>query len=141
MGDLQFTPPFKGRFDFTRVTDPNGAPSDILEASQPFDVEGTLWVEASNLLDGDAKVTVYADQLGGPFDGPIGSVMIPLTGDIPSTSPQPWTVTVVANTLQNAPLGGGNIYKLAAVLEVFNSVGTLLGVSALEELPGLYRIS
>jgi hypothetical protein len=141
MGALQFAPPFTGDFDVTAVVDNNGSPADILEASTDFFVEGTLWVQAANLLDGDARVTVYADQHGGQFDDPIGTVMIPLTGDIPSTSPAQWRVRVPAGTLPNAPAGGSGIYELSVLLEVFNSGGTLLGVSAFEHLPAAYRIS
>src|SRR5215217_3407362 len=70
-----------GTFCVERVVDNNGNPAAVLEASLPFSVEGTITISAGNAITGTATVTLYADQLGGPFDDQIGSVEVQIPGD------------------------------------------------------------
>ena len=100
------------------VLDNNGNPAAVLEAALDFSVEGTITISAGNAITGTATVRLYADQLGGPIDQAIGTpAVVAITGD----GTYAWTVTVNAGTLPDAPAGGSNLYRLAAVLTVVNS--------------------
>lgn len=133
---IQFPPRPLGDFCVDQVRDNNGNPATILEAALPFDVTGRIVITAGNALTGTATVTIYADQLGGPIDQAIGSVSVPIPGD----GTFPWTVTVPAGTLPDAPAGGSNLYRLAAVFTMVNSAGTATETSSFVDL-GTFRIS
>ena len=125
-----------GDFCVDEVRDNNGAPARVLEAKDPFSVLGRIEVRAGNAITGTATVTIYADQLGGPYDAAIGSVTVNITGDGTFN----WTVTVPGGTLPDAPAGGSNLYRLAAVLTLVNSGGQPTETSSFVTL-GTYRIS
>jgi hypothetical protein len=134
---IQFFPVAAGEFCVTAVLDNNNAPGTILEAAFPFSIEGTITITAGNTVTGTATVTIYADQLGGPIDMEIGnSGPVPIPGD----GTFPWTVTVPGGTLPDAPAGGSNLYRLAAVLTVVNSGGVLTETSSFVDI-GTFRIS
>jgi hypothetical protein len=119
------------------VVDNNGAPADILEAAKPFDVKGRIIITAGQAITGKARVTIYADQLGGSFDGPLGYVEV----DIPGDGTYPWTVTVPADTLPDTPPDDGSaLYRLAAVLTMKNSSGVTTETSSFVEI-GTFRVS
>jgi hypothetical protein len=130
---IQFPPRPLGDFCVDQVTDNNGNPATILDAALPFVVTGRIVITAGNAITGTATVTIYADQLGGPFDQTIGSVSVLIPGD----GIFPWTVTVPGGTL---PAGGSNLYRLAAVFTMVNSAGTLTETSSFVDL-GTFRIS
>jgi hypothetical protein len=133
---IQFFPVAGGEFCVTAVLDNNGAPATILEAAFPFTIEGTITITAGNTVTGTATVTIFADQLGGPIDQAIGSVSVNIPGD----GTFPWTVTVPGGTLPDAPAGGSNLYRLAAVLTMVNSGGVLTETSSFVDI-GTFRIS
>jgi hypothetical protein len=133
---IQFPPRPLGDFCVDQVLDNNGNPTTILEAALPFDVRGRIVITAGNALTGTATVTIYADQLGGPIDQAIGNVSVPIPGD----GTFPWTVTVPGGTLPDAPAGGSNLYRLAAVFTMVNSAGTPTETSSFVDL-GTFRIS
>jgi hypothetical protein len=59
-----------GQFSVDSITDPNGAPSDVIDLDLGFVIRGTATLP--NWLQGTGTVTVYAQEIGGPFNGPIG---------------------------------------------------------------------
>jgi hypothetical protein len=140
MADIQFFPVPGGTFTVTAVEDNNGAPARVLEAALDFRVRGEITISAGNAITGTATVTIYADQLGGPIDQAIGSVPVNIPGDSPVGNPFTWTVTVAGGTLPNAPAGGSNLYRLAAVLTMVNSNNVLTETSAFVDLE-TFRIS
>jgi hypothetical protein len=133
---IQFPPRPAGKFCVDEVHDNNDAPATILEAKDPFTVTGRIEVTAGNALTGTATVTIYADQLGGDVDKSIGSVAVNIPGD----GSFPWSVTVPGGTLDDAPAGGSNLYRLAAVFTMVNSNQVLTETSSFVDL-GTYRIS
>jgi len=136
MADIQFFPLPAGTFTVDNVVDNNGNPATVLEAALPFDVNGEIIIAAGNAITGTATVTIYADQLGGPFDGSIGDTDVVIPGD----GTFPWTVTVPGGTLPDAPAGESNLYRLAAVLTMVNAGGVFTETSAFVDLE-LFRIS
>jgi hypothetical protein len=136
MAVIQFFPVPAGEFNVTNVLDVNGAPANVLEASQPFDVEGEIVINAGNAITGTATVRLYADQLGGPIDQEIGNAAnVAIDGD----GTFPWTVNVPANTLPDAPSGDSNLYQLAAVLKMVNSANKPTNITA-HEVIGTFTI-
>jgi hypothetical protein len=140
MADIQFFPLPGGTFTVTAVEDNNGNPAKVLEAALDFRVRGEITISAGNTITGTATVTIYADQLGGPIDQAIGSVPVNIPGDSPVGNPFAWTVTVTGGTLPDAPAGGSNLYRLAAVLTMVNSNNVLTETSAFVDLE-TFRIS
>lgn len=138
MADIQFFPVTAGGTFTATVKDNNGNPATILEAARNFSVEGNITINAGNVITGTATVTVYADQLGGPIDRDIGTTgsTININGD----GTFPWTVTVAGGTLPDAPAGQSNLYRLAAVLTMVNSLNVLTETSSFVDLD-TFRIS
>lgn len=136
--DVQCCPTPCGRFCVDEVVDNNGAPASILEAALPFSVKGKIEVKAGNAITGKATVTIYADQLGGNIDRAIGRTAPPI--DITGDGTFPWTVTVPGGTLPDAPAGGSNLYRLAAVFTMVNSANQPTETSSFADL-GTFRIS
>jgi hypothetical protein len=127
----------KSKFCVDVVCDNNGAPLEVLEAALPFEVRGRIIITAGQAITGTARVTIYADQLGGSFDGPLAYVDV----DIPGDGTYPWTVTVPANTLPDTPPASGSaLYRLAAVLTMVNSNGAATETSSFVEM-GTFRVS
>jgi hypothetical protein len=133
---IQFPPRPLGDFCVDKVVDNNDAPATTLEAALPFTISGRIVVTAGNAITGTATVTIYADQLGGPFDDAIGTVTVNIPGD----GTFKWTITVPGGTLKDAPQGGSNLYRLAAVFTMVNSANVPTETSAFVDL-GMYRIS
>jgi hypothetical protein len=134
--DIQFFPMPGGYFCVDVVVDNNGNPAAVLEAASPFDIRGRIGIFAGNVITGAATVTIYADQLGGTVDQAIGAVQVNITGD----GVYRWTVTIPGGTLPDAPAGGSNLYRLAAVLTMKNSSGVQTETSSFAEI-GTFRIA
>jgi hypothetical protein len=135
--DVQCCPTPCGRFCVDEVVDNNGAPATILEAALAFSVKGKIEFKAGNAITGKATVTLYADQLGGDVDKAIGTAPpVDITGD----GTYSWTVTVPGGTLPDAPAGGSNLYRLAAVFTMVNSANKPTETSSFADL-GTFRIS
>ena len=127
--DVQLSAPGAAKFTVLSMTDPNGNPSNVLDVDLGFTISGT--VSLPQFLQGAAKVTVYADELGGPFDGPIGSVNLNLVpGPIPDPSGSEtykWSVTYNgASNILPDPSNGSQVYELAAVF-VLGAAGLDIG--------------
>lgn len=137
MADIQFFPVTAAGTFTASVVDNNGNPATILEAKLNFTVKGDITINAGDAITGTATITVYADQLGGPIDKAIGT---PATVNINGDGTFPWTVTVPGSTLPDAPAGGSNVYRLAAVFTMANSAGKPTETSSFVDL-GTFRIS
>ena len=65
-GPIQFVPPGGVFLTVDSITDPGGAPADVIDVDLGFTVSGT--VVLPNWLAGTGTVTIYADEQGGPID-------------------------------------------------------------------------
>ena len=65
------------------MTDPNGAPADVLDLDLGFTVKGHI--DFPNWLSGTGNVSIYADQHGGGYDQKILSTDFTITAS--STDP------------------------------------------------------
>ncbi len=113
-GPIQFMPPGGTFLTVDAVTDPNGAPSDVIDVDQGFTVTGK--VVLPNWLAGKGTVTVYADEQGGPIDKALQpSATITLTASPAEPNPKVylWTITFAGNVLPD-PSAGSQIYRLLA---------------------------
>jgi hypothetical protein len=129
-----------GQFDAV-VVDPSGKPQNVLDIDLTFTVSGSI--QLPNFLTGTGAVVVYADELGGPFDGPIGSQSVDLTGAVSPTDPSglvtyPWSITVGPPTLPD-PSPDSSIYQLAVSFAYQNPPGNHTDVGAVIDL-GLFFI-
>jgi hypothetical protein len=117
---VQFLP-LQGKFTVASMNDSGGLPVDVLDTDVAHQVTGTI--DLPSWLVGDGVVTVYADELGGPFDGQIGTKTVKLTGSVsihdPKLKTYDWQVDIAPNTLPD-PSPGSGIYKMA-VSFVFKS--------------------
>ena len=98
------------------VTDPGGAPANVLDVDLGSAVSGT--VVLPNWMTGTGHVAIYADELGGPIDEKIGSVDVPIMGSTgePSLTTYNWTVNLPGSPpVLPDPSTGSQLYRLAAV--------------------------
>ena len=63
---IQFPSVLSADFAVDQVTDPGGAPADVLDLDLGFAVNGHI--DFPNWLGGTGNVSVYADQLGGGYN-------------------------------------------------------------------------
>jgi len=139
MTSIQFLN-LNGQFD-ADVFDPSGKPQNVLDIDLTFTVSGTI--QLPKFLTGKGVVVVYADELGGPFDGPIGRQNVDLTGvstphDPPGLVRYPWKITVRPPTLPD-PSPNSSIYKLAVSFAYQNPPGSHTDIGAVIDL-GLFFI-
>lgn len=118
-----------GVFSVTSITDPNGAPSDVLDLDLGFVISGD--VTLPNWLDGTGSVCVYAQEIGGPVNKSIGcdtSLKITRTAAEPKLKSYPWKVTIPPNStvLPDPQRGSSQVYNLVAVF-VFDDQLTDIG--------------
>jgi hypothetical protein len=66
MSQIQFPGTLSAEFDVDQVTDPNGAPAEVLDLDLGFAVKGHI--DFPNWLAGKGNVSIYADQRGGGYD-------------------------------------------------------------------------
>jgi hypothetical protein len=133
---VQFVPA-GGDFTVDAITDPGGAPSNILDVDLGFKVTGT--VSLPNWLSGKGRVCVYADELGGPIDKRLDPcVELDITGapGEPGLITYPWTIEFPGTVLPD-PSPGSQLYRLAAVF-LFGDQAT--DIASFNEL-GLYLIN
>lgn len=128
---VQLAAPGAASFSVTSITDPNGNPSEVLDVDLGFVISGT--VTLPNYLQGPATVCVYADELGGPFDGkiaPCAQLTLNPANPVPDPSGSttyPWTVTYLGNSnVLPDPSNGSQLYRLAAVF-VYGAPGLDIG--------------
>jgi hypothetical protein len=119
-----------GQFSVDQITDPNGAPSDVLDLDLGFVISGS--VTLPNWLAGTGQVCVYAQEIGGPFNGSIGCTSLTFTRATPPAEPgttnTPWTVAIPpnSNVLPDPQPGSSQVYNLVAVF-VFDDQLTDIG--------------
>jgi len=144
---IQFPSLQKSDFAVDLVTDPNGAPSDVLDLDLGFVVAGHI--DFPNWLSGTGTVAVYADQLGGGYSQKILSKDITITAsptDPAATKKIPWKLIYPTNLPSGSkplsdpsppPPSGSMVYNLVAVF-TFNGVPT--DIAAFVEM-GTYMIN
>ena len=129
---IQFPSVLSADFAVDQVTDPGGAPADVLDLDLGFAVKGHI--DFPNWLGGTGNVSVYADQLGGGYNQKILSKDITITAnttDPAGTTPIPLDVDLPPRTGRvpgSIPLSdpsplppGSMVYNLVAVF-IFNGV-------------------
>jgi hypothetical protein len=124
-GDIQFVPPGGAKLTVDSVTDPGGAPADVLDVDLGFTVSGT--VTLPNWLAGTATVCIWADE-----------PTITLTPS--TTEPNPkvyhWTINFGGSVLPD-PSSGSQIYHLLAK---FMYEGQATDIAGFADM-GLYLIN
>jgi hypothetical protein len=145
MSQIQFPGTLSADFEVDKVTDPGGAPAEVLDLDQGFAVEGHI--DFPNWLAGKGNVSIYADQRGGGYDQKILSTDINITAnptDPTGVTKYDWKVTY-PNDLPSgstplsdpSPPPGSMVYSLTAVF-TFN--GVLSDVAAFVDM-GAYMIN
>jgi hypothetical protein len=145
MSQVQFPGTLSADFEVDQVTDPNGAPANVLDLDQGFAVIGHLVFP--NWLAGTGNVSIYADQRGGGYDQKILSTDITITAnptDPSGTTNYPWTVTYPTDLPSSStplsdppPAPGSAVYSLTAV---FTFDGVLSDIAAFVDM-GAYMIN
>jgi len=145
MAQIQFPGMVSADFEVDQVTDPNGAPSTVLDLDLGFEVKGHI--DFPNWLAGTGNVSIYADQRGGGYNQKILSTNITITAnptDPTSVTNYPWTVKYPTDLpFDSTPLSdpspppGSTVYDLTAVF-TFN--GVLSDVAAFVDM-GSYMIN
>lgn len=113
-GPIQFEPPGGVFLKVDSVTDPGGAPTNVLDVDLGFTVSGRVILP--NWLSGTGTVTIYADELGGPIDGalvPTTTIMLVPSPAEPAAKTYPWKIPFSGTVLPD-PQKGSQIYHLAA---------------------------
>ena len=113
-GQIQFIPPGGTYFTVDSITDPNGAPVDVIDVDLGFTVSGT--VQLPNWLAGTATVCIWADEQGGPIDRvltPCFSFTLTADPNEPNPKTYPWKIDFGGTVLPD-PSTGSQIYHLLA---------------------------
>jgi hypothetical protein len=133
---IQFPSTLSAKFVVDSMTDPNGDPANVLDVDLGFSITGHI--DFPNWLSGTGNVSIYADELGGSYDGKILTKNITITASGPEggVTPYPWTVKYpddlpTGGTALPDPSPGSQVYRLAAVF-TFN--GQLSDVAGFVEL-------
>lgn len=110
--DVQFLPA-SGKLYIDTLTDPSGAPTNVLDIDLGFTLAGRL--ELPGWLSGKGVVRLSADEIGGPIDQTIGDATVTITGATSPTDPPamvyPWSISVKSPTLPDE----SKMYQLAVV--------------------------
>jgi hypothetical protein len=124
---IQFPSTLSADFSVDAVTDPGGAPANVLDLDLGFAVNGHI--DFPNWLGGTGNVSVYADQHGGGYNQKILTTDITLTAsptDPPALKTYPWTLNYPANLPSGStplsdpsPPPSSMVYSLTAVF-LFN---------------------
>ena len=113
-GNIQFMPPGGVFLTVDSISDPGGAPAEVLDVDQGFTVKGT--VVLPNWLAGTGTVTVYADEQGGPIDKalqPSATITLAPSNTEPNPKTYGWSIAFGGNVLPD-PSAGSQIYRLLA---------------------------
>lgn len=125
---IQLMPAGPAELYVDAMTDPNGAPANVIDVDQGFAISGR--VTLPNWLNGVGHVTIYADELGGPIDKPIGSTDFPITADPqePQLKTYKWTVNFPGSPpVLPDPSPGSQLYRLAAVFTFGDQASDVAG--------------
>lgn len=112
---VQLTPAGPSVFYVDEMTDPNGAPSNVIDVDDGFAVKGR--VTLPGWLDGKGHVAIYADELGGQIDKKIGQTDFNITPSIGEhLKTYHWEVKFPGHPpVLPDPSPGSQLYRLAAV--------------------------
>jgi hypothetical protein len=113
---IQLVPAGPAQFTVDQVTDPGGAPANVLDVDLGFVVTGR--VTLPNWMTGTGHVSIYADELGGPIDKRIGSTTFAITASVgePKLKTYKWKITFPGNPpVLPDPSTGSQLYHLAAI--------------------------
>lgn len=118
-----------GTFSVDSITDPNGAPADVLDLDLGFVISGKVILP--NWLEGTGSVCVFAQEIGGPVNKSIGcDTPLKFTRTVaePKNKTYPWKVTIPPNStvLPDPQPGASQVYNLVAVF-VFDDQLTDIG--------------
>jgi hypothetical protein len=106
------------------VHDNNNQPASVLEATLPFlmHVEWQIDQALADILGPGPfwRLEVYADQLGGPFDGLVGTLTVNHVAGQRTYGPEHVTCNTPPFTVDSPGPGQSNLYKLAVVLTYAN---------------------
>lgn len=136
-GQIQFVPPGGASITVATLTDPNGAPADVIDVDLGFTVSGTLALP--NWLGGTATVAIWADEQGGPLDKqltPQATITLVPSNTEPNPMVYPWSITFPGNALPD-PSSGSQIYRLLAKFMYQNQATDIAGFADM----GLYLIN
>jgi hypothetical protein len=127
---IQFPSTLSADFNVDQVTDPNGAPADVLDLDQGFTVSGHIDFPA--WMAGTGNVSIYADQHGGGYNQKILSVDITITatGTEPTVTTYAWQAAYPADLPAGStalsdpsPAPGSMVYSLTAVFSYNGMAG------------------
>jgi len=145
MSQIQFPGTLNATFEVDQVTDPGGAPAQVIDLDQGFAVKGHI--DFPNWLAGTGNVSVYADQHGGGYNQKILSTDITITAnptDPAGVTTYTWTVTYPTGLpagstplTDPSPAPSSMVYTLTAVF-TFN--GVLSDIAAFVDM-GPYMIN
>jgi len=112
---VQLTPAGPSVFYVDEMTDPNGAPSNVIDVDDGFNVKGR--VTLPGWLAGKGHVAIYADELGGQIDKKIGQTDFNITASIGEhLKTYNWEVKFPGHPpVLPDPSPGSQLYRLAAV--------------------------
>jgi hypothetical protein len=133
MTQIQFPGTLNADFEVDQVTDPNGAPSNVLDLDLGFAVSGHI--DFPNWLAGTGNVSIYADQHGGGYSQKILStdITITATGTEPTLTTYDWQATYPTDLPAGStplsdpsPPPSSMVYNLTAVF-TYNGVAGDVG--------------
>jgi hypothetical protein len=115
---VQLVPPGNAQLVVDTITDPNGAPADVLDVDLGFTVSGSVTMPI--FLTSEGTVCLYADELGGPLDARIACTKVKFDqkpGEPPSSQTVPWAISYPADATTTIPdpSSGSQLYRLAVV--------------------------
>jgi hypothetical protein len=136
-----FPNPIVASGTFTAVLQDNaGVPTDVIEASLPFQADCQWDIDpiTAGLLGGTWHVDLYAESLGGGFEGRLAGAFVNV---VPGQQNYAATIVVPANTLPDNPsvhpLGNdSHVFKMVIVLTHHNGNVTT-SLCALQEGPAV----
>ena len=103
-GPIQFVPPGGVFLTVDSITDPGGAPAEVIDVDLGFTVSGT--VVLPNWLAGTGTVSIYADEQGGPIDtvlSPSATINIVPSNTEPNPKTYHWTIAFSGSVLRTPP--------------------------------------
>jgi hypothetical protein len=126
-GPIQFVPPGGVYLTVDSITDPGGAPAEVIDVDLGFTVSGT--VVLPNWLAGSGTVCIYVDEQGGPIDealSPCATITLVPTNTEPNPKVYPWTISFPGTVLPD-PSPGSQIYRLLAKFMYENQATDIAG--------------
>ena len=147
---VQFSPnPLTASVDAV-IQDNNNSPIEVLEVDQPWSVHIELTVNAGGLFDGFCHFVLWADEVAGPHQGPLGEVVLQVPGDgtfpidLPVAANHPLLVAgdVKIGEPPHLPKDSG-IYEMVLVMTHHNQppgVGLTTETTAIVDF-GIVRVS